>query len=94
MAMGLPVLHGVAGESARIVMREDCGVLFESEDEHALASLILTLAADPARRQRLAHNGQRAAIRYSRVTLASEMLRVLEGVAVRRAQVVQNNLYC
>ncbi|MCB1815367.1 MAG: glycosyltransferase family 4 protein, partial [Candidatus Competibacteraceae bacterium] len=29
MGMGIPVLHGVAGESAEIVQREDCGQVFE-----------------------------------------------------------------
>ncbi|HEV2532599.1 glycosyltransferase family 4 protein, partial [Phenylobacterium sp.] len=37
MAMGLPVLHGVAGESADIVRREDCGEVFEPENAEQLA---------------------------------------------------------
>src|SRR5690606_8562347 len=47
MAMGIPVLHGVAGESAEIVEREGVGLVFEPEDDAALAMLVLKLASDP-----------------------------------------------
>jgi hypothetical protein len=36
MGTGIPVLHGVAGESAEIVEREGCGEVFEPETVEAL----------------------------------------------------------
>ncbi len=36
MGMGIPVLHGVAGESAGIVTREEVGLVFPPEDAQAL----------------------------------------------------------
>lgn len=80
MAMGLPILHGVAGESARIIVREQCGVLFQPENSDELADRILELAADPLRRQQLSQRGREAAIRYDRSTLAAEMLQALHNV--------------
>jgi glycosyltransferase involved in cell wall biosynthesis len=81
MAMGLPILHGVAGESARIVLREQCGVLFQPENPDELADRILELAADPIRRQQLSARGSEAAARYDRSALAAEMLQTLLDVS-------------
>ena len=80
MAMGLPILHGVAGELARIILHEQCGVLFQPENSDELADRILELAADPLRRQQLSQRGREAAIRYDRSTLAAEMLQALHKV--------------
>src|SRR5690606_3047512 len=46
MAMGIPVLHGVRGESAAIVEREEAGLVFEPENARALAGRIRELADD------------------------------------------------
>ena len=46
MGMGIPVLHGVAGESADIVEREDIGLVFEPENVEALCDGLLRLAGD------------------------------------------------
>jgi glycosyltransferase involved in cell wall biosynthesis len=85
MAMGIPVLHGVAGESADIVTRSQCGVLFEPENSGELAGRILELAADPARRRELSRRGRKAAARYDRSALAAEMLQTLLDVCEPRA---------
>jgi glycosyltransferase involved in cell wall biosynthesis len=77
MAMGVPVLHGVAGESAGIVAREGCGVLFEPENPDELTQRILELAGDPARLGQLSRSGREAAARYDRSALAAEMLHTL-----------------
>lgn len=82
MAMGLPVLHGVAGESARIVEREDVGLLFEPENAEALSTAIRRLVDDPELRRRFSENGPRAARIYDRKTLAGEMLNTLMGLVV------------
>lgn len=79
MAMGIPVLHGVAGESAEIVQQEGVGLIFPPEDDIALASLILELANKPELRFRLGRNGVSAAKRYDRAVLAANMLEILEG---------------
>ena len=84
MAMGLPILHGVAGESARIVTREQCGVLFEPESSDDLANRVLDLASDPMRRQDLSQRGREAATRYDRSALAAQMLQILHGVEASR----------
>ena len=81
MGMGIPVLHGVAGESAGIVEREGVGLVFPPEDAQALRDGVLRLAEDLALYQRLKANCLAAGPRYERATLAREMLGVLETVA-------------
>jgi hypothetical protein len=80
MAMGIPVLHGVAGESARIVERDGVGLTFEPENAEALADNIRALAADSAKRAELSRQATEAARRYDRAVLAAEMLATLEQV--------------
>jgi glycosyltransferase involved in cell wall biosynthesis len=80
MAMGIPVLHGVAGESADIVVREGIGLIFEPENANALAVRVRELATDPARREELARRGIEAARRYDRTALARQMLDTLRSV--------------
>ena len=79
MGMGIPVLHGVAGESAGIVEREDIGLVFEPENVEALGDGLLRLAGDPVRYQQLRAHALEAAPRYNRMMLAQKMLKVLEN---------------
>jgi glycosyltransferase involved in cell wall biosynthesis len=81
MGMAIPVLHGVQGESADIVRREDVGLTFEPENAQALIDVVRQLAQDEALCARLKANGPIAARRYDRGELALGMLRVLENVA-------------
>jgi len=81
MGMAIPVLHGVQGESAAIVEREDVGMAFEPENAQALCDGLRRLAADGASYQRFKANGPKAAQRYDRSALAGEMLRVIKTVA-------------
>ena len=74
MGMGIPVLHGVAGESAAIVETEKVGVVFESENYEQLAQELVKLRNDKARYQQYRENGLNAARHYDRVYLANEML--------------------
>ena len=83
MAMGVPVLHGVRGESAMIVEREGVGLTFEPENAEALADALLMLATDEDRRRALAIRAREAAPGYDRAVLAGDMLRVLEQVAAK-----------
>lgn len=86
MGMGIPVLHGVAGESAEIVEREGVGLVFEPENAEALCDGVLRLARDPALYQDLRTHCLEAAPRYDRTGLARRMLRVLEGVAGKKGR--------
>lgn len=74
MAMGLPVLHGVAGESADIVRETGAGLTFTPEDAQALADAIVRLAGDAALVERLRAQAQKAASLYERDYLAERML--------------------
>jgi glycosyltransferase involved in cell wall biosynthesis len=47
MGMGIPVLLGVPGESADIVLTEKMGCIFESENSIQLADLIIQLKTKP-----------------------------------------------
>jgi hypothetical protein len=80
MGMGVPVLHGVAGESAGIVEREGVGILFEPENVAQLVDGLLRLRGDATLLRQLQANGLAAAHRYDRRALAGAMLE-----AVRRA---------
>ncbi len=83
MGMAIPVLHGVQGESAGIVEREDVGVAFEPENAPALGEALRRLANDQFLYQRLRDNGPRAALRYDRSALAAEMLAVIDSIGGR-----------
>ncbi len=80
MGMGLPVLHGVAGESAEIVEREGVGRVFEPENVGQLVDGLVALRNDPALRESLKQQGLQAALRYDRKNLGMEMLDVLEAL--------------
>lgn len=80
MGMGIPVLHGVAGESADIVEREGCGIVFEPENTVDLVARLLELRANSGLRNQLREAGLRAAGRYDRKNLALGMLGVLRSV--------------
>jgi glycosyltransferase involved in cell wall biosynthesis len=81
MGMAIPVLHGVRGESAGIVTREDVGLLFEPENPVALCDGLVRLREDTKLYARLRRNGPGAAERFDRKALAAKMLEVVEAVA-------------
>ncbi|MCW5656398.1 MAG: glycosyltransferase family 4 protein [Burkholderiaceae bacterium] len=86
MGMGIPVLHGVAGESAEIVQREDVGRTFEPESVDQLVQSLMMLHDDQALLARLRANGPSAAARYDRSALAASMLSSLEQAAAAHAR--------
>jgi glycosyltransferase involved in cell wall biosynthesis len=73
MGMGIPVLHGVAGESAAIVEREGVGLVFEPESVEQLVAGLLRLKSDTALRARLSAAGLAATSNYDRSVLAERM---------------------
>lgn len=77
MAMGLPVLHGVEGESAEIVKAEGVGETFTPEDANGLADALLRLSNSSETLSQYRSNGVSAAPRYDRKARAAEMLQSL-----------------
>lgn len=80
MGMGLPVLHGVAGESAEIVIREKAGEVFESENAQQLVEGLLRMRDQPDVYAVYRQNGLAAAQRYDRKHLALKMLQSLKNL--------------
>ena len=80
IGMGIPVLHGVAGESAEIVKNEKVGLIFEPENEQELLEKLLKLMRDKELYGQLRANCIAAAPKYNRTDLAKQMLNILENV--------------
>ena len=78
MGMGIPVLHGVAGESAEIIEREGCGLVFEPENAVELCEKLMTLKGDHDLYQQLKGRCVKAAKGYDRVVLSHKMLGILK----------------
>jgi hypothetical protein len=79
MGMGIPILHGVHGESAEIVEREQAGVVFAPENHQDLCDKRQQLRADTDLFNRLRASSLRAAQNYDRAELAKRMLAILRG---------------
>jgi len=80
MGMGLPVLHGVAGESAEIVEKEGAGVVFEPENSDDLIEKLLELKNNAEKYRALQKSCLAGAVKYDRGVLAENMLHALHGV--------------
>lgn len=78
MGMGIPVLHGVLGESAEIVQRTGCGQTFEPENVDQLVAGLKSMRSSEGLRQEYRDNGLKAAKEYDRRELAREMLGLLD----------------
>lgn len=80
MGMGIPLLHGVSGESAAIVEREGVGIVFPSGNHKALCDAMLLLKDDTDLYAQLRQRCIDAAPNYDRSRLAREMLVILDTV--------------
>ena len=78
MGMGIPILHGVAGESAEIVEKEKVGLIFEPENDTELVDKLIQLKEDKELYDELKANCIAAAPKYDRAVLAGKMLKILE----------------
>ncbi len=78
MGMGIPILHGVSGESAEIVVKEGAGVVFESENPMDLVEKLISLKKDSELYGQYKSSSYRAAQNYDRTKLASKMLSLIE----------------
>jgi glycosyltransferase involved in cell wall biosynthesis len=83
MGMGLPVLHGVEGESAEIVQEEGAGIPFEPENVDQLCAALTRLRSNPAELESFRANCLKGAQNYDRTNLALKMMRMLEETAAK-----------
>jgi len=80
MAMGVPLLHGVAGESADIVRTSRSGICFAAEQPEALLSAIRQIATDRDAYQQMKTCCLSSAQNYNRASLADRMADCLQEV--------------
>ena len=80
MAMGIPLLHGVRGESAEIVHSTGMGICFEPEEPEALLSAIRQMMMDRIAYVEMKTSCLSAAQTYNRTTLAYRMVDCLQGI--------------
>ena len=80
IAMGVPILHGVQGESADIIESEDVGVCFISENMEDLTSKILILVKDKQIISEKRVNCISAAKKYNRSNLAKNFLPIFKDL--------------
>ena len=82
MGMGIPVLHGVAGESAEIVESEGVGMVFEPENALQLCEGLRAMHGARASYDEMRAHCLKAAPKYNRTELARQMLSVLSEVSI------------
>lgn len=80
MGMGIPILHGVEGESAEILNRHEAGVCFEPENAANLVRELKNLKENRALYEKLRQNALDAAQCYDRTYLAQQMLNVIKSI--------------
>tara|TARA_Y100000588_G_scaffold383794_1_gene473851 strand:- start:1139 stop:2380 length:1242 start_codon:yes stop_codon:yes gene_type:complete len=78
MGMGIPLLHGVKGESAEIVENKQLGLLFEPENPDSLCHGLRTLRNDRKIHREFQRNCLNASKQYDRKQLAQNMLELIE----------------
>jgi glycosyltransferase involved in cell wall biosynthesis len=82
MAMVRPVILGVEGESAELVMSAGGGICIEPESSKDLAIQVLKLYRDPALRQELGSSGRRYVLEhFDRQVLARRFADVMQLVS-------------
>lgn len=87
MAMGRPIILGVAGEAREIVEEGEAGLSIEPESSASLCAAVLELANNPALGQRLGANGQRyVSAHFDRRVLARRFESVLMSLLTRAAK--------
>lgn len=82
MGMGIPILHGVAGESADIVNKTGTGLVFEPGNVEELTNSLIRLRYKPELLAQLRKRCIEAAPNYDRVRQAGMMLDILNHVVM------------
>lgn len=80
MAMGIPVLHGVLGESAEIVSRLGVGKTIAPDNSQVLAQQLCSLSKDTQELAQMRDAGLKAAKSFDRRALGESMLMILRVV--------------
>ena len=80
MALGVPILLGVEGESKEIITSTKAGLCFEPENEKQLLKLINKLKSTKGFSKDLSKNGILASKNFDRDKLAAKMLVHIEAV--------------
>ena len=84
MGMGIPILLGVEGESAKIVRETGSGVLFEPENAQQLAAKLILLKSSPKLCMQLSKACLHASRQYDRNKLASNMLNLIDKAVSKK----------
>ncbi len=85
MAMGVPILHAVRGESTNMVNQYRVGKTIEPDNSNALASEIQWFSSNPEQLLQMKNSSLTAAIQYDRTVLAKAMLAILSRTALSGA---------
>ena len=86
LAAGRPLVLAARGEAAALVRETGAGVVVEPEDPDGLADAFRELAADPARRGRMAARARTAAAGFDRSAAVARWAALLEALVAQRAR--------
>jgi glycosyltransferase involved in cell wall biosynthesis len=77
MGMGIPILLGVEGESARLVGDAGAGLVFEPDSPEDLTNKLIQLADNRELYEKCRQNAADSAKIYNRTVMAEKMLKIL-----------------
>ena len=81
MSCARPVILGVDGHARKVMEQANAGIFIPPEDAGALADAVVRLAANPALREALGHNGRKHILRYfARQNTAKLYLKLLQDL--------------
>lgn len=86
IAMGVPILHGVDGESHNILKKYKLGLYFEQENPNALYSAIMKLYNDKSLYDEISKNCVKTSKVFEREILALKMLEELKKLEKNKKQ--------
>ena len=80
MGMGIPIAHGVNGESAGIIETSRAGLTFEPESSEGLLEVLHQFYSELELYEMISKGGQVSAKNFDRAILANQMLGILRDV--------------
>ena len=93
MAMGVPLLHGVPGESRQILHDARCARFFLPESDDELVANVKYMRKNPDELEAMSRNAVIAADGFGRERLADDMLRHLKRIIDKRSKGEDSNFY-